>query len=347
MPLIIRKQPRIHLLRSSFTRLASIFSVFIFIAIGLVGYEIYLFRIGEMPAKWLMQFSLGLLLFIVIGLFIVSFFITKRINQIVETAERIMRTGDISQRIPVYQSRDDLSTLSHTLNLMLSEIERLVQGVRTVSDNIAHDLRHPLTHLRNRLEEFRSSMSHTDKQLQAQEMQELIQECDALLSTFNALLRISNIESAKRHTGFANVALDKIINDIIELYEPLASDKSVSLQLTATPAIISGDKDLLFQAIANLVDNAIKYTCENTTVTIRLLKDKKSARLIIEDQGPGIATEHRANVFNRFYRIESCRSTPGNGLGLSLVRAIVALHGGTIALGNAETRGLRVSIMFD
>ena len=336
--------PRIRLLRSSSTHLAGFFSIFIFIAIGLVAYELYLYRMGTPPADWLMQFSLGLLLCIALGLFIVGFYVTKRINEIAETADSIMRTGDMSQRIPVYQRWDDLSTLSHILNRMLGEIEMLVHGIRTVSDNIAHDLRHPLTHLRNKLDETRSTIRQLSPEEQSQQLTHLIYECDTLLNTFSGLLRISNIESAKRHSGFAPVQLDMLLADVAELYEPLAHEKSITLNVTCDKASMIGDKDLLFQAFANLVDNAIKFTKPKGTVQITLTRGKRAIRVEIDDEGFGIPIEHRSKVFNRFYRVESCRSTPGSGLGLSLVRAIIELHEGTITLVDGEKNGLMVRI---
>lgn len=335
---------RIRLLRSSSTHLASFFSVLILIAITLVAYELYLYRIDEPPERWLMHLSLGLLLVIALGLFIVGFYVTKRINEIAETAEHIMRTGDISQRIPVYQRWDDLSTLSHTLNRMLAEIETLVQGIRTVTDNIAHDLRHPLTRMRNRIEEARSAITTSSPETQAAELSQLVYECDALLNTFNGLLRISSIESGKRHSGFEPIELHRILNDIIELYEPLALDKSITIVTQCDKASLVGDKDLLFQAFANLLDNAIKFTRNEGTIRISLTRGKRAIRIDIEDEGCGIPPEHRAKVFNRFYRVETCRSTPGSGLGLSLVRAIIELHKGAISLADGEKGGLLVRI---
>lgn len=324
--------------------LAGIFSILILVAVGLVSYELYLYRIGDLPEQWLVQFSLGLLLSIALGLYLVGIYITKRLNRITETAERIMRTGDISQRIPVHDSRDDLNTLSITLNRMLAEIESLVHGIRTVSDNIAHDLRHPLTRMRNKLEEVYENLPNLTPEEQSQQITHLMNECDTLLSTFNGLLRISNIESAKRHTAFEQVELHRVLEDVIDLYEPLANDKSITITSKIDKAMLVGDKDLLFQAIANILDNAIKYTREKGTVDISLTRGKRSIRLDIDDEGPGIPAEHIDKVFTRFYRVDSCRTTPGNGLGLSLVRAIVELHKGTISLSEGLRGGLLLRV---
>jgi signal transduction histidine kinase len=343
---------RITLLHSSSTHLALIFSILIIAAIALVSYQFYLFRIGVTPDPWLIQGALALLLVIAIGLFVVGFYVTKRINNIVETADRIMHTGDISQRIAVYQRWDDLSTLSHTLNRMLAEIESLVGGIRTVSDNIAHDLRHPLAHLRNGLEELRKSNHASGDMHQREQIAHLLQECDMLLSMFSGLLRISAIESTRRHSGFASLDLSRVLHDVIELYEPLAHESSITILVNRPEhAKMHGDKDLLFQAIANLVDNAIKYSPDTATVRITLSvadaeieKSRHGITLTIEDEGCGIAPEHRSNVFKRFYRGEACRSTAGNGLGLALVRAIIDLHQGTIRLSDSTHAGLCVTI---
>jgi signal transduction histidine kinase len=341
---------RITLLHSSSTHLALIFSILIIAAIALVSYQFYLFRIGITPEPWLIQWALALLLVIAVGLFVLGFYVTKRINNIAETADRIMHTGDISQRIPIYQHWDDLSTLSHTLNRMLAEIESLVQGIRTVSDNIAHDLRHPLARLRNGLEELRKSSHASGDMHQREQITHLLQECDMLLNMFSGLLRISAIESTRRHSGFAGVDLACVLHDVIELYEPLASDSDLQIVIASpNEAPINGDKDLLFQAIANLVDNAIKYSPAHASIYITLdtsmsEKNNQGITLRIEDQGGGIAPEHRANVFKRFYRGESCRSTAGNGLGLALVRAIIDLHHGTIHLNDSTHGGLCVTI---
>lgn len=336
--------PHTRFYRSSSTYLSAFFSSLILIAIGLVAYELYLYRIGDPPDRWLMQVSLGLLLSIAICLFFFGLYATRRINMIAGTAKRIMHTGDMSQRIPVYRRWDDLSSLSITLNSMLGEIETLVHGIRTVSDNIAHDLRHPLARLRNRLEELRDHAGDLPPEARQQELSQLIQECDTLLTTFNALLRISNIESGKRHSRFKPIELHRLLDDVIELYEPLANDRAIHLHVETEKAVTNGDKDLLFQAIANILDNAIKFTREGGSINIHLTRTRQGTHLEVDDEGCGIPEEHRSKVFNRFYRVETCRTTPGSGLGLSLVRAIIELHKGAITLDEGTRKGLRVRI---
>ncbi len=296
--------------------------------------------------SFLLKITLVLLLFICVGLFTVSHYVTQRLTLISETARNIMLTGDISQRIPVDRRADDLIALSGVLNNMLDEIERLVIGIRIVSDNIAHDLRHPLTRLRNNLEALLEETQNPETRISSAQLEPLIEECDTLLSTFSALLRISNIESGKRNASFEQVNLQTLMGDIVELYEPIAHDKSIQLHFRPCPAVIIGDKDLIFQALGNIIDNAIKYTGRNGTVEIRMSSNEHRIHIDIEDEGPGIPRDQRDNVFQRFYRVDSSRNTPGTGLGLSLVKAVLDLHKATIGLNTSRRGGLAVNIIF-
>lgn len=335
---------RIALLRSSSTHLAALFSSMILIAIILGMWQLYQFQTGRVMSSIWLCVAFGLLLTTAIGLSVISYFATKRINEIVSIADQIMRTGDISSRIPIYSRWDDLSTLSHILNHMLDEINRLVHGVRTVSDNIAHDLRHPLTRIRNQMEMLKLQSENLSHKEISHHMMDLVSECDQLLNTFNALLRISNIESGKRHSDFKTLPLHQVLKDVIELYEPVALEKSCNLVFIETPITTIGDKDLLFQAFANLVDNAIKYTPNGGSISVELTTRKSRPYIQIMDSGMGVSDAHKKNVFKRFYRIESYRNTEGNGLGLSLVQAIIHLHQGTISLHDNPTGGLIVTV---
>ncbi len=339
---------RIYLLKSSSTKLAFFFSTLLFVALLLLCFEIYAISHGEMVRPIFTKFILGLVIFICAGLFFVSFYVTKRINAITDTADRIISTRDLTQRIPIDNPWDDLSKLAKALNMMLDEIEQLVASVRQVSDNVAHDLRTPLTRLRNHIEAMRNDTANTplSRAEQQEEFNTLITECDALLATFNALLRIANIESGRRHAIFHTIDLMPVIHDVIELYEPLANEKNIQLTFRTEPAPVIGDKDMLFQAAANLLDNAIKHTPEGGEITLTLTREKTGTQLKITDTGPGIPDEHKAHVFRRFYRIEACRNKPGAGLGLSLVGAIVKLHQGAISLSDHQPTGLVVTVTF-
>jgi signal transduction histidine kinase len=250
-------------------------------------------------------------------------------------------SGDLSERIPVTRSGDDFERLVRHLNRMLDQIQLLMEGVRQVSDNIAHDLRTPLTRLRNNLADLEQDVdsSHRDQ------VEGLIDEADSLLSTFNALLRIAQVESGNRRSGFSAVELNAIVHDVIDLYEPLASDKEITLRIDHVDTVnLTGDRDLLFQMLANVVDNAIKYTPDGGTVSIALRQRDGEAELVVADSGIGIPLKDRQKVFQRFFRVEESRGQqPGNGLGLSLVAAVVKLHYGDIEL-QENFPGLRIII---
>ncbi len=277
------------------------------------------------------------MLVVVFVSFFISVFVVGRINRIARTAQLIMDTGDLSRRIAIDSDWDDLSNLGVTLNRLLARIEALMHGIREVSDNIAHDLRTPLTRLRNQLEELK----HEAK---PEAIDGLLSEADGLLETFNALLRIANIEKSKRHQAFASVDIEAILRDVLELYEPLGEDKGISfnLSLSRVPAR-QGDRDLLFQAFANLLDNAIKFSPAQSAVEVRLEAVNDTIRCIIADHGEGLSPQDRARVFDRFFRADKSRHISGNGLGLSLVKAVIELHQGSIALEDNET-GVRVVV---
>lgn len=301
-----------------------------------------------LSGQWVVDASsyvtLGLTIFISFGLVWVHYLSGSRIRAILDTAERIIRTGDLSQRILDPLGGKEVASLLTVLNRMLDEIESLMHSVRTVSDNIAHDLRHPLTRLRNHIEELRASITEEECAEEQKKLTDLVAECDALLGTFQAILRISNIESARRHGGFRDVRLQALMQDVIELYEPIAAEKDITIAADILATTIVGDKDLLFQAFTNLIDNAIKYTPEGGAINVTIAPTESGARIRIADTGMGIPDEHKGHVFRRFYRVDPSRCRPGSGLGLSLVGAIVKLHQGQIRLLDNEPHGLAVEI---
>ncbi|MGH8551312.1 MAG: sensor histidine kinase [Methylococcales bacterium] len=267
----------------------------------------------------------------------------RRIEMINQTSNEIIN-GDLSRRIPTGSTGDDFDQLSTNLNQMLDRIEKLMAGVRRVSDNIAHDLRTPLARLRNHLDELKSDFRNADD---AELVEQAIQEADGLLATFNALLRIARIESERQPDYLVDVDLSLVIRDAADLYEPLAEEKSQTLELSipGTQALVRGDRGLLSQVVANILDNAVKYTPPEGTIQVNLSIGPLSVSLMITDSGSGIPASEREKVFQRFYRLESSRSSPGNGLGLSLVAAVVTLHRARIRLEDNRP-GLRVVIDF-
>ena len=256
----------------------------------------------------------------------------KQLQKVHETAERIMK-GDLRERLPTHGGGDDLDRLASSVNHMLDEIARLMDDMKSVGDNIAHDLRTPLTRVRARLERARESA-----QTQA-EWREMVDRAvaglDQALRLITALLRIGEIEGGRRRAAFESVTLHQIAAEIAELYEPFAEEKEVAFGLTlAEVRPIAGDRDLLSELISNLVDNALKFTPPGGRVTLTLAEDVNGLRLAVADTGPGIPPELREAVFQRFFRSDASRSVEGYGLGLSLVDAIAKLHGFQLDIGD-------------
>ena len=253
-------------------------------------------------------------------------------------ATRLIAAGDYTQRLPVGGRNHELDVLAHTVNAMLEETERLMVEVKSCSDNIAHDLRTPLTRLRAAI--YRAEQStHGDATLHAL-LDNALAQTDTLLDRFRALSRISEIESKQRLAGFAEVDPEPILRKILDLYEPLGSQSGVRVRLDlAARCRIHGDGELLFEAIGNLVDNAIKFTPPGGSVDIALRETADGALISVTDTGPGIPQDRRKSVLQRFYRLAEAKNVEGSGLGLSLVDAIVRLHGFTLSLDQADGGG--------
>jgi len=267
---------------------------------------------------------------------------SKRVELINQTSQNIMR-GNLSLRIPDRGTNDEFDQLARNLNEMLDRIVHLMEGVRHVSDNIAHDLRTPLTRLRNQLE---NTLLTVDRDQDREQVGKSVAEADQLLATFNALLRIARLEVGDKVSNFETFDLSGLAQDAAELYEALAEDKQQKFSIMIEPNVaIMGDRDLLFQTLCNLIDNAIKYTPEDGEIDISLTSSQNETFLSVADSGIGIPEEERERVFQRFYRVAKSRSLPGNGLGLSLVLAVMDLHQGKITLKDNEP-GLRIELQF-
>jgi len=302
-----------------------------------------LFGIVAKAAQW------SLLVVIVLGLgggIFVARRVLRRIDAMTGTTQRIM-AGDLSGRLPVGRSGDELDRLAENLNAMLERIEALMMGLKEVSDNIAHDLKTPLTRLRNRAEEALAK-SGCEADYRAA-LERTIEESDGLIRTFNALLMIARAESGQARGNMDDFDVADVASGIHELYEPLAEDDGMTLRLKTAAAPLHGNRELIGQALANLVENAIKYgkpaqaqpqgsvvSLDARQILIEARREGDLVLLSVSDRGPGIPEADRRHAVERFVRLDSSRSQPGSGLGLSLASAVATLHGGELRLSDAR-----------
>jgi hypothetical protein len=251
--------------------------------------------------------------------------------------------GDLSRRLPVRGDSDELDLLARTVNRMLDQIEQLFRGVRDVSNAIAHDLRTPLAELRSRLEEL--SVARPKAERTFAEIEAAVADVDRVIGIFNALLRLSEIDTGARRSGFVPVDAVALVGEVAEFYQPVAELKAVNLALQVDrPATVAGDPLLLSQALANLVENALKYASASRLIAIAVRSAGNVLEVTVADQGPGIPDAEKARVVERFYRGDASRGTPGVGLGLSLVAAVARLHGGRLELRDNEP-GLEAALL--
>lgn len=315
----------------------------------LIGHDLEerlrLFGIVSDAAKW------STLIVVVLGLgggIFVSRRVLRKIDAITGTTRLIM-AGDLSGRLPVGRSGDELDRLAENLNAMLERIEALMSGLKEVSDNIAHDLKTPLTRMRNRAEEALAHGTNEDEYRAA--LERTIEESDGLIRTFNALLMIARAESGQARGNMDNFDAAEVAEGIHELYEPLAEDAELVLKVEASAAPVHGNRELISQALANLVENAIKYgkpvTAEGgatAEILIEARREGDRALLSVSDHGAGIPEADRKHAVQRFVRLEASRTLPGSGLGLSLASAVAILHGGELRLED-NGPGLRVTLV--
>lgn len=265
----------------------------------------------------------------------------RRIRAIQASAEAIV-AGDLTHRLPLSNRRDELDMLAAIVNAMLERIERLMNEVKGVCDNIAHDLRTPLTRLRAQL--YRIQQQADDSSPLVQQLDSVLAEADTLMARFRGLLRISELEDRQRRSGFVQLDPMPLLQELHDFYLPLAEEGELVFQLQLPESLpsLNGDRALLFEAIANLLSNSIKFTPPGGEVILRGLNEGGHTRIEVLDSGPGIALAEREAVFRRFYRAEGGNQQSGFGLGLSIVAAIVSLHGFTLDVGTSERGGARL-----
>ncbi len=265
----------------------------------------------------------------------------KRIRAIQASAEQIV-AGDLTHRLPLSPRRDELDMLAAIVNAMLDRIERLMHEVKGVCDNIAHDLRTPLTRLRAQL--YRIRQQAGDDSAQTQQLDHAIAETDTLMARFRGLLRISELEDRQRRAGFVELDPHALLLELHDFYLPLAEDGDInlSLQLPNQLPSLHGDRELLFEALANLLSNAIKFTPAHGQVALSAHSDAQGVHIEVQDSGPGIPEDERQAVLKRFYRSEEGHRHPGFGLGLSIVAAIVDLHGFDLEIGESALGGAKL-----
>ena len=268
-----------------------------------------------------------------------------KIDVFATTLSKVSR-GEIAERVPITESHDDLDHVAAQINATLAHLQKLIESVNQASSDIAHDLKKPIGRLRRRLE--LALRSATDVETFRTQVEESLQELDSIVETFEALLRITQIEAGARRARFSHVELGTVLADVADVYEPVAEeagDRLVSTVAIAERAQVTGDRELLTQLFANLIENAIRHSPKGTRIDVSLATRGERHIAVVADSGPGIPAHECDNVFRRLYRLERERMSPGSGLGLSLVAAIAELHGAGVVLRD-NTPGLRVEVSF-
>lgn len=310
----------------------------------LVGRDMYekakFRRIVIGTLSWSLAAAIGLGLFC--GFFL-SRRILARVDGVGQTTRQIMR-GDLSQRIKLAGNDDEFDRLAESLNAMFEQIERLMAGMRLATDSLAHDLRGPLTRLHGRIE--LALLQAADSARDREALLDVLAQSEAALTLFDNLLKIAAAEAGVASTELKPLDLVTLTRDAAELYEPVAEEKVIVLKMTSTLApVIDGQRELLAQAVANLLDNAVKHTPPGGRIDVHVYPDQRDVVLLIADSGPGIPAQQRDRVLERFVRLDECRGGPGAGLGLSLVAAVARLHEARLSLGD-NCPGLRVELRF-
>ena len=275
--------------------------------------------------------AIGIILFSLVAGGVTARRVLKRIDTIRDTSTKIM-SGNLSERVPVTRRNDEFDGLATNLNAMLDRIEQLLQGLKEVTDNVAHDLKTPLTRLRNQAESALRDGASDEARREA--LETTIAESDRLIRTFNALLMIARAEAGAPSGAFTDVDISAVVADMAELYSPVAEDEGIALETDVEPGVhLRANRELIGQAMVNLLENAVKYARPpdggDGRITVQLRRTQDRLLIEVADNGPGIPESDRTRVLDRFVRLEASRSEPGSGLGLSLVDAVARLHGGS------------------
>jgi len=289
----------------------------------------------------------GIVLFSLIAGGITARRVLRRIDTIQQTSTKIM-SGNLSERVPVTRRNDEFDALATNLNAMLDRIEQLLQGLKEVTDNVAHDLKTPLTRLRNQAEAALRDTASVETREQA--LETVIAESDRLIQTFNALLMIARVEAGAPSGALSEINISDIVADVAELYGPVAEDEGIAVETRIADGVtIKANRELIGQAMVNLLENAMKYARpddgKSGKIDVRLSNEAGKVQIIVADNGPGIPDADRKRVLERFVRLEKSRSEPGSGLGLSLVNAVARLHGGTFRIED-NAPGVRAVLEF-
>jgi signal transduction histidine kinase len=304
------------------------------------------YQLGEVRQVILRTSLLGLGVTVVLavaGGLATSYGVLRRV-EVVSRASRAIMAGDLAQRMTLRGTDDEFDHLSSSLNAMLDRIQDLMLGLQQVSSDIAHDLRTPLTRLRQRLELARRREDTVEGLHIA--VDGAIDNVDAILETFGALLRIAQIEAGARRSGFQPVSLSVLLSGLTEAYQPVAEERTQALDAQIAPDLwVFGDRDLLTQMFANLIDNAVVHSAAGADLSVQAVSAARGIQVMVRDSGPGIPPQYRQAVLQRFYRLDRSRSTPGSGLGLSLVSAVASLHDAALSLEDNDP-GLRCVLVF-
>lgn len=299
----------------------------------IVGRDVEIFADRqELMSEAVLWGSLSVLIFGILGGLLISWFTARRLEAVGNTARAVMQ-GDLSVRVPVRGTGDDFDQLGMGLNAMLDRNQELVASLSRVSDNIAHELRTPLARLRTALEP-----SSREEGLKAEDVYAALLEADRLQQIFDALLRIARLDTGRHRINRDPIKLDELVSDAVEFYGPEAESRQQALGVSVVPCTVNGDRDLIFQAVTNLLDNAIKFSPQEGEVRVDLEVQGPMAKLTVRDNGPGVNGAHRARLTERFFRAPGSEKVAGTGLGLTLANAIANAHQGRLEFAGTAGR---------